>query len=256
MSDPLERPGYYAILPADVRYAAITPNAKLLFAEITALCNKSGVCWATNGYFAKLYNVSEKSVSRWVSELIDARFLIAESSTKANGRRYLKPVTKLSRGVDTFVQGGRQNWENSTPDVTPVLNTKSNTKSNTAAKATDTHSLLLELISLVNPKEKPTTERLRVLNGRLKDYTPDEIRNAARVFAKSEWHREKKLVKIDYLLAPSKFGRWYEDGVAAADDVTPENQDQKVREHNEEFERKRQMIAERRKARGIDDGDN
>ena len=97
-----------------------------------------------------------------------------------------------------------------------------------------TDALLLDLISLVNPKEKPTADRVRVLNGRLKDYTPDEIRAAAVAFSKSEWHRENKQMSIDNLLAPSKFGRWYDQGVTDSgavplrEQVTIENQDDMV----------------------------
>lgn len=106
-------------------------------------------------------------------------------------------------------------------------------------KETKNDALLLELISLVNPKEKPTAERARALNARLKDYTADEIRGAARAFSKSDWHRQNKQMSIDNLLAPSKFGRWYaaRDTSAAAsapdqiheEDVTVTNQDEMVR---------------------------
>lgn len=73
-----EQPNYYAIIPARVRYADIMPNAKLLYGEITALANQEGYCWATNGYFAKLYKVSEKQVSLWFKQLVDHKFIEIE----------------------------------------------------------------------------------------------------------------------------------------------------------------------------------
>lgn len=39
-----EKPGYYAIIPADVRYnEQLPPNAKLLYGEITALTTQQGL---------------------------------------------------------------------------------------------------------------------------------------------------------------------------------------------------------------------
>ena len=64
-----EKPSYYAIIPANVRYANLKPNAKLLYGEITALSNKHGFCFASNKYFAELYNVNKNTISSWVSDL-------------------------------------------------------------------------------------------------------------------------------------------------------------------------------------------
>ena len=64
------KPTYYAILPAKVRYdETLRPNAKLLYAEITALANSDGFCWAENATLAKYFGVSPKTVSDLISTL-------------------------------------------------------------------------------------------------------------------------------------------------------------------------------------------
>ncbi|WKW47286.1 helix-turn-helix domain-containing protein [Myroides sp. JBRI-B21084] len=69
-------PTFYAIIPANVRYCkGLKANAKLLYGEITALCNKDGFCWAENSYFAELYEVSEETISRWISQLKSFGFI-------------------------------------------------------------------------------------------------------------------------------------------------------------------------------------
>jgi len=68
---PEERkPAYWTVLPARVRYdKELRPNAKLLYAEICALADATGYCWAPNEYFAKLYNLTIKTISELISSL-------------------------------------------------------------------------------------------------------------------------------------------------------------------------------------------
>lgn len=75
----MEQPSYYAIIPSNVRYdSGLTANAKLLYGEITALCSAEGFCWATNRYFAELYDVSTGTVSGWIKQLEDAGHIVSE----------------------------------------------------------------------------------------------------------------------------------------------------------------------------------
>ena len=90
----MEQPNYFSILPANVRYdKRLTPNAKLLFAEITSLTNMNGECFATNEYFASLYCVSKVSISKWIKNLIDCGYLNSKITykvgTKEIDKRYL-----------------------------------------------------------------------------------------------------------------------------------------------------------------------
>lgn len=98
-----EQPNYFSILSASVRYSKeLKPNEKLLFSEITALSNKDGYCFASNSYFAKLYNVETETVSRWISHLKNLGFLQVEIiySGKKIEQRKLYPVLDFKGGID------------------------------------------------------------------------------------------------------------------------------------------------------------
>ena len=72
----MEKPNYYAVIPAEVRYnKKLTPNAKLLYAEITALCNMNGKCTASTQYFCRLYEVSRVSIQKWLKILEDNGYI-------------------------------------------------------------------------------------------------------------------------------------------------------------------------------------
>lgn len=66
----LEKPSYYAVIPANVRYDnSISNLCKLLYGEITSLCDSSGVCTAGNDYFANIYDVKNETISRSIKRL-------------------------------------------------------------------------------------------------------------------------------------------------------------------------------------------
>tara|TARA_R110000824_G_scaffold149001_1_gene319022 strand:- start:569 stop:1222 length:654 start_codon:yes stop_codon:yes gene_type:complete len=101
----MQKPNYYAIIPAEVRYSKkLTPNAKLLYAEITALSNKDNVCWASNKYFSNLYNVSTVTISRWISSLVKNNFIIRKiiyiKGTKEIDKRYLQLCSEGINNID------------------------------------------------------------------------------------------------------------------------------------------------------------
>ena len=81
------RPGYYAIIPADVRYDdGIPPNAKLLYGEISALIGKDGFCYASNAYFVNLYGFSDPTISRLISQLEKAGYIKRELEKDKTGQ--------------------------------------------------------------------------------------------------------------------------------------------------------------------------
>lgn len=133
---------YYAIIPAEVRYdEELPPNAKLLYGEITSLCNEKGYCWATNQYFADLYKVSKITVSRWISTLYKKGYIAVETLYKEGtkeiiGRHLYIVNTPINKNVNRYIQNDLEgiNENVNTPinknvkDNNKVINTKINNK--------------------------------------------------------------------------------------------------------------------------------
>ena len=111
-----DKPNYYAIIPADVRYSNLKPNAKLLYGEITALSGKLGYCYASNNYFAELYGVSKNTVSRWISDLNKLGFINIEVE-----RNEKKQVIKRKIGI--IHKDDRAIYKMSKENTTSINNT-------------------------------------------------------------------------------------------------------------------------------------
>lgn len=86
LSKKSEQPGYWAVIPAPVRYDDRIPaNAKLLYGEISALCDMKGFCWAKNEYFAQLFGWAAPTVTRLLASLRDAGYLAVEMVPTSTG---------------------------------------------------------------------------------------------------------------------------------------------------------------------------
>ena len=148
--DTKEKPAYYAIIPASVRYADITAGAKLLFGEISALTNKEGYCWASNAYFAKLYKVDTRTITRCIAQLVKIGAIIVEDG--ANEQR------KIYSCLDKNVTVPRQKSPSSL-DKNVQHNTIANTKKKTIAETSSAR-----VFSFSEEKKKLEDNERRDLN--------------------------------------------------------------------------------------------
>lgn len=93
-------PCYFSVLPSNVRYDdSLCPNEKLLFSEISSLCNKNGYCFANNEYFAKLYKVHKNTVSKWISHLKEKKYIKLLFTYKENSKAIDKRILTLGESA-------------------------------------------------------------------------------------------------------------------------------------------------------------
>lgn len=109
------QPGYWAILPAGIRYDDRIPaNAKLLYAEISSLTGETGYCFASDAYFAGLYQMTERTIRSLLKALAENGYIriereAGEHNATRERRIYagLNPLAGVSSSLEkTFQTGG------------------------------------------------------------------------------------------------------------------------------------------------------
>ena len=123
---PEVRRSYWAQLPSEVRYSEeLSSTAKLLYAELSALIGEDGYCWATNTYFAGVLGVSERTISRMISQMEAAGFIRCEMAATDNGserRIYAGAFFPGKRGIDKNVHPHSSRLyihDNTNPPIVP-----------------------------------------------------------------------------------------------------------------------------------------
>ena len=175
----MDKPSYYSILTADVRYDAdLKANEKLLYSEITALADRCGYCWASNQYFANLYGVSIRSIRDWISHLNQKGYIQVEiDNTDANNSKrkiFLGYGRKLPRGTEeNFPTSEEENFPQS---IQEINNTRLISKGDLenainefkqmrkAIKKPLTANALNRLIKRLNDMSDSEEEKIAILN--------------------------------------------------------------------------------------------
>ena len=175
-------PNYYAILTSDVRYCPdLSAQEKLLFAEITALTSKDGICFAGNKYFANLYSLTTVTVSRQISNLEKLDFIKIEY--EKSGAKVKKRIITINKNVNGKAQTLNKNVnrtinKNVKENNTSILTLQDN--NNISDEVKYLVSFFIECLQKNNPKtnrsEKQKLEYAKVFDELIGAYSVDEIR--------------------------------------------------------------------------------
>ena len=115
-----DKPSYYAIISAEVRYDKnLSANAKLLYGEITCLTNENGFCFANNKYFAELYEKSKVTISKWISELVVNGYVSTSYTFKEGSKEIDKRyISILKGGIKENLKGGiKENFKDNNTSI-------------------------------------------------------------------------------------------------------------------------------------------
>lgn len=213
MEEVKDNPSYYAIIPSEVRYANITPNAKILFAEITALSNKEGYCWTTNKYFANLYATSNRSIQNWIKELEINEFIKVELVDNNARKIYVLGGKNLQGGMKKSSRGYEKNF-------TPLLiyNNKNN-NNNIYIEKTETESLPFTSEKFIQTwnnfktfrkelKHPITKTSIAGILNKLKNFTEEEAIKMLNMSIENGWRGVFPLREVKTKVSPVKISNF------------------------------------------------
>ena len=113
-----EKPSYWAVIPAAVRYdKKLPPNAKLLYGEVTALSDKHGYCYAQNSYFVDLFGLSERSITRLLGILVERGYLRIDVVRDSETQEVLERRIYATYGKCGEVPPPPDNFVRTPPDI-------------------------------------------------------------------------------------------------------------------------------------------
>ena len=217
-----EHRGYYAIIPAIVRYDNhLNGNAKLLYGELTALANEKGYCWATNQYFANLYKVSKRTIISWLKQLEERNYIKMQIFYKPNSKMvdrrhiYILPYPTdtefYTPSEENFITYGKNHQEGdeenfTTPSEENFIenNTKNNTKNIYSVEQSSTMSELFEKVWKTYPKK---TNKKKAKEQFLKKIKSDEDFERF----KTGYKDYLKYIKLNDWYHPQELFRWIRD---------------------------------------------
>lgn len=113
------KPNNFSVVPAAVLLNdTITDKAKILYSEISALCNKKGYCWATNDYFEKLYECSKITVIRAINALKENGYI---KVIRKNRQRIIQLAALKEKGSTFSVIPAAVRYDNTLTDKAKIL---------------------------------------------------------------------------------------------------------------------------------------
>lgn len=226
----MNNPNYYAILTSDVRYCPdLSPQEKILFAEITALSQKDGVCYAGNSYFAELYGLTDTTISHQISDLEKLGFIKIDFEKEgARVKKRMITIAKNRNGIDVLLAKksnrtvAKNRKENNTSNI--ILQVYNNNTD--ATKAVD---LFIKGLQRNNPKidrsDKQKEEYAKDFVSLSEKYEWTEINRVIRFATSSDfWAKiclsSKKIVQ--------HFEKLYAQSKGAAFPIASDSTDDKV----------------------------
>ena len=138
---------YYVVIPQEVLHDnRLTPLARLIYGEISALANINGYAWISNKKLAIKYKVTKATISAAISKLQEFEYIRSHLIYKENSKEvekrnlYINPIQKnlntlYKNNLTEYAKKSDEGIQKNLKDNNTSNNTMNNTNNNIADKS-------------------------------------------------------------------------------------------------------------------------
>ena len=138
---------YYVVIPQEVLHDnRLTPLARLIYGEISALANINGYAWISNKKLAIKYKVTKATISAAISKLQEFEYIRSHLIYKENSKEvekrnlYINPIQKnlntlYKNNLTGYAKKSDEGVQKNLKDNNTSNNTMNNTNNNIADKS-------------------------------------------------------------------------------------------------------------------------
>lgn len=199
-------------VPVEIlRDKSIPMGARVLYVEIAGLTRECGFCWASNKLFAERFDVTEQTVSNWISALQKAGYITVELSKRKNSGSNMTTQRKIwlnisftskPKGLQNNLEWTINNFGEGLQNNLSLNNIKVNNKEESKTK-NKKENLLEEINRFTN------NERLRVSlqewveerKAMKKPLTINALRKNLTTLTKLSSHDDERIEIVDRTIA-------------------------------------------------------
>jgi len=191
---------WYAIVPMAInRNWDLTDKELRIYIEISSLCASTWTCWASDRYFAEIYDSNKSTISRTINSIYKKWYISKQIIYKEGSKQVEKRIITLTPTTEEILS---QKWEggiakNETPPI--LKNERDNNINNINNNKLIIEKLFSEFYSLY-PKKKTRKPSLKKYEKIYKEH--DEIMKWLWVAVK-EW--KKLWTEEQYIPNPLTF---------------------------------------------------
>ena len=214
---------FMGFIPIHVRHdTKLTPRDKVVYSEITANLNESGICLKNNIHFAKSLGCTKTTISSAMTNLRQGKFIAVVIEKAEDSHKFIKryimplPYTNLQGGGNLELQEAMLNLQGGVESLSADITTLNNAPTSNTDEATVNSIIYINSINKnkININESINEKQMAFLENIVNGFYKIKLLQLPK-YISPDWSKDTSLINgsINTIFELITIDKWKEDDV-------------------------------------------